>query len=60
MEYTVIWEIDIEANSPKEAAEQALKIQRDSSSDAVYFTIREQLSGNEVAIDLLDRIDKEI
>lgn len=39
MEYRVIWEIDIEAKSPREAAEQALKIQRRHGSCAVVFDV---------------------
>lgn len=30
-EYHVVWEIDISATSPMDAAEQAAKIQRDSN-----------------------------
>jgi len=36
-DYRVTWEIDIEADSPREAAEQALKIQRRPGSSAVVF-----------------------
>lgn len=38
-EYRVIWEIDLSANSPRDAAEQALEIHRDPSSSATYFEI---------------------
>lgn len=38
-EYRVIWEIDIEADSPEEAAEKALIIQRDPESTATNFTV---------------------
>lgn len=37
--YLVRWEIDIEADSFKEAAEQALLIQRDPSSIATVFDV---------------------
>lgn len=37
--YFVTWEIEIDADSPREAAEQALKIQRDQDSTAVVFGV---------------------
>lgn len=39
-EYRVIWEIDIEAETPREAAQQALDIQRNPDSIATCFTVR--------------------
>lgn len=39
-EYRVIWEIDIEAETPREAAQQALDIQRNGDSIATVFTVR--------------------
>ena len=45
--YLVKWEIDIWANSPKEAAKEALKIQRDPNSKAVVFKVLE----NEILCD---------
>jgi hypothetical protein len=40
--YTVIWEIDIDAKTPKEAARKALTIQRDSNSTATVFSVSNQ------------------
>ncbi len=57
MQYEVRWIIDIEANSPKDAAKEALEIQRDNGSEAIYFTVTEQVTGNKVDIDL--RKDKD-
>lgn len=37
--YLVTWEIDIEADSPREAAEAALHIQRDPDSIATVFKV---------------------
>ena len=37
--YRVTWEIDIEAKSAKEAAKQALFIQRDPESTATIFDV---------------------
>ena len=38
-EYTVEWEIELNADSPKEAAELALDMQRDTFSEAVCFKV---------------------
>ena len=39
-DFLVRWEINIEADSPREAAENALEIQRDPSSIATVFNVR--------------------
>ena len=39
MQYLVTWTIECDADSPKQAAEQALEIQRDSYSEATYFEV---------------------
>lgn len=52
MDYRVIWEIDIEADSPEDAAKKAREIQRDPKSTAVYFKVTEH--ANYWHIDLLD------
>lgn len=51
-EYKVIWEIDIVANSPKEAAAEAMEIMQDPSSEAVFFTTIEQATGEITELDL--------
>lgn len=38
-DFLVRWEINIEADSPREAAENALEIQRDPSSIATVFNV---------------------
>jgi hypothetical protein len=45
-EYRVTWEIDLRANSPEEAAREALQIQRDPASTATVFNV------SDVRIDL--------
>ncbi|MGB8481346.1 MAG: hypothetical protein WCE63_21275 [Acidobacteriaceae bacterium] len=40
--FRVTWEIDIDAASPREAAEKALHIQRDVDSIATVFTVAEK------------------
>lgn len=37
--YRVVWEIDIEADTPEDAARQALDIQRDKNSEATVFLV---------------------
>ena len=39
--YLVTWSIDLEAESPEDAARQALDIQRDPDSCALVFGVRE-------------------
>lgn len=41
--YRVKWEIDVIAENPRDAAEQALNIQRDKKSTAVVFNVDEWL-----------------
>jgi hypothetical protein len=51
--WRVTWGIDIEADTPREAAEKALAIQRDPFSCAVVFQVhRENLTGFDVTVDL--------
>lgn len=37
--YRVTWQIDIEADTPEEAAQEALRIQRDPDSIATLFEV---------------------
>ncbi len=39
--YHVIWEIDVYAKTPEEAAEKALEIQRDKLSEAKVFNVQD-------------------
>ena len=41
MEYLVTWTIDIEADTPEQAAVAALEIQRDPESCALVFGVTE-------------------
>ncbi len=49
--YRVAWEIDIDADSPREAAREALKIQRREGSIATVFTVFDE-NGDHHNIDL--------
>jgi len=44
--YTVIWTIDLEAETPEAAAAQALEIHRDPESLATFFVVREAGTGD--------------
>ena len=50
--YRVTWEIDIDANSEREAAQAALKIQRDKESVATVFDVQVEDSSCAVQVDL--------
>ena len=41
MQYLVTWKIDIEADTPEEAAQIALDIQRAPGSAATFFEVRD-------------------
>lgn len=47
MLYTVLWEIEIEANSPLEAAQKANEMQLDSNSTATVFKVIDTSKGEE-------------
>lgn len=53
-EYRVMWEIDIVASSPREAAKKALEIQRNPDSWATVFRVVPfESNGEAVDVDLL-------
>lgn len=52
MEYLVMWEIEVSADSPKEAAQKALDIQRDKTSWATVFNVSDE-NGESATVDLL-------
>ena len=49
--YTVCWEIQVFAASPKEAAKKALKIQRDRNSSATHFTVNNDDRSKEIDLE---------
>lgn len=51
MDYKVIWEIDIKAKNPREAAEKAAEIQRDVTSVATIFQVYDE-NGESITVDL--------
>jgi hypothetical protein len=44
-EYLVLWKIFVEADSPSEAAWEALAAQRNPESEATEFEVRDELGG---------------
>jgi len=59
MEYRVTWIIDLDAASHKEAAKEALRIQRDQGSDALIFEVEDLKTGETNVIDLLCEMESE-
>ena len=58
MLFRVEWNIDIEADTPRKAAEIALEIQRDKNSTAVVFEVKElDTDGDYVEVDLMELED---
>lgn len=53
MEYTVVWEINLDADSFEDATRQALEIQRDLKSIATCFIIIDE-KGHRQYIDLAE------
>jgi hypothetical protein len=51
--FTVRWTIEIDAETPEEAAWKALEIQRDQDSLATAFDVCDK-EGNHTWVDLLD------
>jgi hypothetical protein len=52
MIYLVSWTIEIEAESPQEAAEKALEIQQDPDSIATVFDVASNGQSQAITIDL--------
>lgn len=51
--YSVTWTIDIEAYSCEDAALQALTIQRDPTSTATFFMVRDTITNEASPVDLM-------
>lgn len=59
MKYLVTWEINIEAQTPQEAAKQDLAIQRDAKSLATVFQVYSEADDDVYTVDLLTPDEKE-
>jgi hypothetical protein len=53
MEFNVIWKIDLDAESPLEAAQLALQMMRDERSTATVFTVVDSETKQVTQVDLL-------
>lgn len=49
--YWITWEIEVDADTPREAAQEALDVQRDEFSTATVFLVTDA-NGNKEYIDL--------
>jgi hypothetical protein len=58
LEFRVIWEIEIEAESPKEAAQAARAIQLTAGMSATVFDVWAHAAGKMHQIDLIDEPDR--
>ena len=58
MEFRVIWEIDIEAEGAKEAAQQARAIQLTPGMSATVFDVWAHVAGKMHRIDLIEEPDR--
>jgi len=56
MSWRVIWEIDLEADSPEEAAIAAREMQEDAESIATVFTVINSETREEFQVDLLEEV----
>ena len=52
--YHVVWEIDVYAPSPREAAKEAQAIQQDKEATATVFDVTEEDTDKTVRIDLAE------
>lgn len=55
--YLVTWEIDAEAESPREAAQEAFDAMQREDTWATVFTVEDLDTGKKVLIDLLSPVD---
>jgi hypothetical protein len=58
LEFRVIWEIDMDAEGPKEAAQQARAIQLTPGMSATVFDVWAYVAGKMHRIDLVDQPDR--
>lgn len=52
--YLIRWSIEVDADSPREAAQKALAIQRDPKSGAVAFDVYGEEAAEVAIVDLLE------
>jgi hypothetical protein len=58
VEFRVIWEIEIEAEGPKEAAQEARTIQLTPGMSATVFDVWAHVAGKMHRIDLIEEVNR--
>lgn len=59
MQYSVDWKIDVDGDSPAEAALEAKRIQNDVGSSALFFELTDE-AGKHFEVDLWNETTKEV
>lgn len=57
--YKIAWYIDVEADTPEEAAEEALGMQRDPESTATIFTVIDCETDKAICYDAVEKMQFE-
>lgn len=52
--FRVAWEIQVDANTPLQAAIKALEIQQDAFSEDIFYRVTDESTGVETEVDLLN------
>jgi hypothetical protein len=55
----VVWEVNVDADGPREAAEKALAMQRNPESTATVFDVTNE-HGQTVRVDLMEAEDHDV
>ena len=55
-QYRVVWEIEITAQNPEQAAKEAVRIQRDPHSEALAFYVEGNGWTDSTFVDLMDNV----
>jgi len=58
--YLVEWSIDIDAETPEEAAKLALEVQRDPESQGLFFEVTDDKTGECVTVDLFEGVEDDV
>ncbi|ANO35474.1 hypothetical protein A6E01_19875 (plasmid) [Vibrio breoganii] len=50
--YKIVWEVELEADSPEQAAKLAREMQLDKESEALHFNVTDEVTGDEIEVSL--------
>jgi len=56
--FKIVWEIEVNGENEIDAAQTALEIMRDKSSEAIAFTVTQLGTGEEVFVDLMSEFNE--